>query len=143
MVGHPRPNRGQGPLQGGGRLWPGPASKGAQGQQPAREAGAARRGSSPWGRQPPVGTPACSATPSRGCRMQGRRRRLQGARKGLPPVASPAVSRGGGGRRPPLSRVAVGGRGSSGGGDGADGARGWVHGGDSGTHDAVVGDHNV
>ncbi|RWW40739.1 hypothetical protein BHE74_00053829 [Ensete ventricosum] len=77
------------------------AAKATQGQH-AREAGAANRGSSlkGWplralqavaslqGRQPPAGTHA---------RNGGR---LQGARKGLPPPASPTTSRGGGaGRR--------------------------------------------
>ncbi|RWV81201.1 hypothetical protein GW17_00057404 [Ensete ventricosum] len=107
----------QGPLQGGGR--PRPARKGgqrhSQGQQPTREASAARKDT---------------------CLQPGARKvgRLQGARKGLPPAASPAASRGGGtGRRGgrPLVGWLPGGkgscrlrRGSSGDGCDTDGARG-------------------
>ncbi|RWV99276.1 hypothetical protein GW17_00037822 [Ensete ventricosum] len=110
------------------RLWPRPARKGgrrhSQVQQPARETGIARRGSSPQGWQPFLGTPACS-TAQRG--------RLQGARKGLPLAASPTASRGGGaGHRGgcPLAGWLSAGkgiyrlrRGSSGGPDGARGVR--------------------
>ncbi|RWV81035.1 hypothetical protein GW17_00057586 [Ensete ventricosum] len=81
----------------------------AQGQ-PAREAGAIRRGSCPQGRPVPLavvalaGTTGCDqlagATAAHGHnRLQrGTRKggRLQGARKGLPPTASTAASRGGG-----------------------------------------------
>ncbi|RZR90589.1 hypothetical protein BHM03_00018504 [Ensete ventricosum] len=61
-------------------------NKGATGcdqGQPAREVGAARRGSSrPQGRQPPAGTPACSMAPAMGCRP----------RLALPPVGAAALT---------------------------------------------------
>ncbi|RRT31255.1 hypothetical protein B296_00048803, partial [Ensete ventricosum] len=47
-AGHPRPGCGQGPLQGGGWLRPGPARKG--GQRHSQGVAVARRGSSPQGR---------------------------------------------------------------------------------------------
>ncbi|RWV85268.1 hypothetical protein GW17_00052952 [Ensete ventricosum] len=115
----PRPR----PPARGGRRW--------LGQQPAREAGVARGGSS----------------------TQGRRLRAKpaGARKGLPLAASHAASRGGGvgrkGGRPLAGWLPAGKgsrrlrRGSSDDDGSADGARG--RGGYSGTHDAVAGDRDA
>ncbi|RWW23792.1 hypothetical protein GW17_00011945 [Ensete ventricosum] len=77
-VDHPRPGRNEGPLEGGGRLRPGPARKGgrrrSQGQQLVMEASAACGGNSPQGQQLPASTPACRVAPAMGanCRAPTR-----------------------------------------------------------------------
>ncbi|RRT41380.1 hypothetical protein B296_00049220, partial [Ensete ventricosum] len=71
--------------------------KGAAGQgQPAREASDASRGSSLQGRPTPLaGTAAARGHTHLKC-SACKGGQLQGARKGLPPAASPAASRGDG-----------------------------------------------
>ncbi|RWV94236.1 hypothetical protein GW17_00043243 [Ensete ventricosum] len=68
---HPRPGRGQGPLQRGGWLRPGPARKGGQRrpQGQKRHPQARSPAASLQGRQPPASTAACSTAPARGCRL--------------------------------------------------------------------------
>ncbi|RWW53101.1 hypothetical protein BHE74_00040434, partial [Ensete ventricosum] len=112
---HPRPGRGQGPLQGGGWLRPGSAV-------PAGRS-VTHRHDRLW---PAYRGSNCL---QRGAREGGR---LQGARKGLPPASSPTASRGSDtsrrGGRPLVGRLPAG-KGShrlhrGSGGDGAEGERG-------------------
>ncbi|RZS09845.1 hypothetical protein BHM03_00040966, partial [Ensete ventricosum] len=127
-VGHPRPGRVHGPLQGGGRLWAGPTHKG---WLPA--GAAACRGNSPQGQR--LRARRAAASPQGQKSLAARRPqggRLYGARKGLPLTTSNAACRGCSagrrGGRPLVGQLLVGKdsrrlrRGS--GDDGAEGARG-------------------
>ncbi|RZS24228.1 hypothetical protein BHM03_00057284 [Ensete ventricosum] len=126
-AGHPRPGRGQGPLQGGGWLRPGLARKG--GQRHPQGAAAACRGDAceqkcrPRGQQPPVGMVDCGQ-PVGAAAAHGHSRLQHDARKGLLPAAIPAASRRGG---HPLARRRPAGKGSRHlrrGSSGAEGERG-------------------
>ncbi|RWV77264.1 hypothetical protein GW17_00061929 [Ensete ventricosum] len=98
--------RGQGPLQGGGRLCPGPARKG--GQRRSQGEAATRKVSSPQKRRPRgQQTPTSTVDygqPTRVAAARGHNRlqcdahkggQLHGAGKGLSPATSPTASSGG------------------------------------------------
>ncbi|RWW50598.1 hypothetical protein BHE74_00043134 [Ensete ventricosum] len=102
--------------------------------QPAREAGAARGGSSPQGRRlrariEPTKGASCRA-PAGATAARGHTRLQPGARKGLPPAANPVTNRGSGADRRggrPLAGWLPAGKGSSDDDRDADGAEGLGH----------------